>query len=116
MRTRANGCTRGNDTGDASGIRDGKTLPPVGPHRLLLPHRAATAAHRGLKELERTIVESTTILLGDTTGWGKKCSGRPCDWTRTGGAFCSEIHEQGPEVVRTHIEGGLSRRVLFVRF
>ena len=73
MRTRANGCTRGNDTGDASGIRDGKTLPPVGPHRLLLPHRAATAAHRGLKELERTIVESTTILLGDSEeskeGW-----------------------------------------------
>ena len=66
MRTRANGCTRGNDTGDASGIRDGKTLPPVGPHRLLLPHRAATAAHRGLKELERTVVESTTILLGDS--------------------------------------------------
>ena len=53
MRTRANGCTRGNDTGDASGIRDGKTVPPVGPHRLLLPHRAATAAHRGLKELEQ---------------------------------------------------------------
>ena len=73
VRTRANGCTRGNDTGDASGIRDGKTVPPVGPHRLLLPHRAATAAHRGLKELERTIVESTTILLGDSEeskeGW-----------------------------------------------
>ena len=43
--------------GNATAVRDCVSLPPVGPHCLLLSHRAANAAHRGLEQLERVLVD-----------------------------------------------------------
>ena len=53
--------------GNAPGVRDYNSLPPVGPHGLLLSHRAAaTAAHRGLEQLERVLVDRSAIFLGNS--------------------------------------------------
>ena len=52
--------------GNATAVRDCVSLPPVGPHCLLLSHRAANAAHRGLEQLERVLVGRSAIFLGNS--------------------------------------------------
>ena len=52
--------------GNAPGVRDCVSLPPVGPHCLLLSHHVATAAHRGLEQLERVLVGRSAIFLGNS--------------------------------------------------
>ena len=67
MRPRADGSARSDHFGNAApGVRDCNSLPPVGPHCLLLSHRAATAAHRGLEQLERVLVGRSAIFLGNS--------------------------------------------------